>query len=190
MHLPSWVSKQINPEQLQSLEQVIAQAEAKTQAEIVPMVVRSSTVTYKEFKYSYIFCFLAAFLTVNPLFFLVAYLLYNLHKKISRQAVLDRAIREFFALQVHQTSAQTGVLLFISLKEKQAVVLADKKISEFVDQSKWDQVIYSIQGHMKDKELSKALESSVTQIGDICAGICPPVKNDINELKNNLVVKE
>ena len=53
----------------------------------------------------------------------------------------DNAMRQFLARNVHLTSARTGVLLFVSMAERYAEVVADAGIDANVAQETWDGVV-------------------------------------------------
>ena len=51
------------------------------------------------------------------------------------------AVRQFLAHGLHTTQDRSGVLIFVSLAEHYAEVIADAGINEKVDQSQWDSMI-------------------------------------------------
>ena len=53
----------------------------------------------------------------------------------------DNALRQFLARNVHITTQRTGVLLFVSLAERYAAVVADAGIDRQVRQEDWDGVV-------------------------------------------------
>ena len=53
----------------------------------------------------------------------------------------DNAMKQFLARNVHITAARTGVLIFVSLAERYAEVVADSGINAKVRQDDWDGVV-------------------------------------------------
>lgn len=190
MYLPYWINQKINQDEVSQIQEAIKQAELKTQAEIVPMVVKSSSVEFKEFKLAYVFCVLATVVTVNPLFFILIYILHLINKKIKQQNVYQRAVKEFYNSAVNGTKAKTGVLVLVSLNEKQVVILADNKISDFVSPQTWTQLVDDLITKIKQDKLAEGLTLTIGKVGEVCSQIAPSVTNDVNELSDKLVIKE
>ena len=188
--IPFWLKKLLNEEGAEQVAQSVRNAELKTAAEIVPLVVSKSSHSYPEFKYGYIFCALAAFLTVNPLFLLVIYGLHRLNKKIQRDYCEARAVAEFSKLGLGQTTGQTGVLIMVSVQERQVVILADKGIHDLIPTKTLDHMIAQLIPQIKAGALAAGLEATINHLGTVCGEILPRHRHDQNELSDQLVIKE
>lgn len=189
-NIPAWLNNQLTPQDLEQLALAVAQAEANTSAEIVPMIVHRSAIKYPELKMIYWVCGLASFFTINPIFLMVAGLIYRWHKKIKHQQIISRAIKEFYQSNIPQTALHTGVLIMVSWEEKQIVILADERIDKYVAVGEWSRLIKRTTGEIKQLNLSFALNSLISEVGKICAEIAPRSSNDTNELSDQLVIKE
>lgn len=99
-----------------------------------------------------------------------------------------RAELEFYREGMGRTRASTGILLFLSNFERQAVVLGDRAIDAKVDSRKWGQVIQLILGAGKDGKWSHHLELAIRECGKILAENFPATSSK-NELSNHVVVK-
>ncbi len=108
---------------------------------------------------------------------------------LEHQALM-RAELEFHREGLGGTHAKTGILLFLSLHERQAVVLADKGISSKLDQKTWDEVVALIVKGAKEKNLKEHLEQAIVKCGDLLAKEFPLQAGDRNELPNHVLVKE
>jgi uncharacterized membrane protein len=188
--IPYWVKKLIDEPGVEQVEKAVAEAEKKTAAEIIPLVVSKSSVPYPEFMYGYIFCALAAFFTVNPLFLLVSYGLYRLNKKIQKDYCRARAVEEFSKLGLANTAGKTGVLLMVSVKEQQVVVLADQGIHDFIPGDKLSEIVKELMPKIRTASLGEGMSFAVNQLGEMCAPIVPRQHQDKNELHDRLVIKE
>ena len=89
-----------------------------------------------------------------------------------------------------QTRDATGILLFVSLMEHRAVVLADKAIDERVPNDTWEEVNRLIVQGIKRGHVGLGLATAVTRCGEILASEFPITNDKINELHDTLVIKE
>ena len=110
--------------------------------------------------------------------------------KDQHSQVLMRAQNEFYHLEMQNTQGATGILLFISLLEKRAVVLADKSISQHHPPETWQEVIDSMISGIKKQNIAEGFSLGVELCGNILAQHFPIQDDDINELENHLVIKE
>ena len=102
--------------------------------------------------------------------------------------VLRRAELEFLQLQMHLTEERSGILLFLSLKEREMVVLADQGISSSTNKDTWTQVIELALA--KGKPNRDSLEEALKSCGRILADKFPIRPGDKNELSNHVVFKD
>jgi len=101
-----------------------------------------------------------------------------------------RAQIEFYQSNIHATADATGVLLLVSLMEHHAVVLADEAIDARVPSETWDEVIRLIIDGIKKGHVGLGLEAAIERCGDILAAEFPVGDDDVNELKDTLIIKE
>jgi len=103
--------------------------------------------------------------------------------------VLHRAEREFHHERLSETAGATGILLFVSLLERQAVVLADRGISSRLNEAIWSEVVAKIIQGAKTKQWRSQLEKAIRQCGEILATHFPAQASNRNELPNHVIVK-
>ncbi len=108
---------------------------------------------------------------------------------LNRQALL-RAELEFHREGLGATSGKTGILLFISMLEHQAVVLADKGIAERLNEATWAEVVATMLEGPKSGQWAGPLEKALRQCGALLAQHFPAQLGDKNELPNHVIVKE
>lgn len=99
----------------------------------------------------------------------------------------DNAVKQFLARNVHVTAARTGVLVFVSLAERYAEVVADAGIDARVGQHVWDGVVRELTAHAGDDRLADGFVRAVEAVGAVLAEHFPPTPDDINELDDHLV---
>lgn len=99
-----------------------------------------------------------------------------------RRVVWDRALQMFSTLT--PTRESTGVLIFVSLAEKSAVVIADKQIASKVDSAYWDNPQSIMQKSMAENRHSEGIISAVREIGAKLAENFPRLSDDTNELSD------
>lgn len=97
------------------------------------------------------------------------------------------AVKQFLARNVHITEARTGVLLFVSLAERYAEVVADAGIDRHVDQSAWDGVVTMLVEHAAGNRLADGFVAAVGSIGTLLEQHFPADEFDVNELDDHVV---
>ncbi len=107
-----------------------------------------------------------------------------------RRAVLLRAELEFHREGLAKTSGQTGILLFLSLLEHQAVVLADQAIAARLPDSTWEDVVRTMLKGANGQHWVESLEEALRQCGEKLREHFPIQADDHNELANHVVVKD
>ena len=194
MNIPKWLEKNVTKKGLENIEKSVVKAEHKTNAEIVPMIVKESSYSYKV---EILLLFLVTLLSIAlmPMHFsilvILAYVVISRRLKSMRKTMThQRAISEFYESNIHQTKDSTGVLLFMSLKEKQIEVVADQKVDIHVDSETWDHVVSVMINEMKKNNLEQAFVKGIDSLGETLNIICPGTHDDTDEIKNHLIIKE
>jgi putative membrane protein len=99
----------------------------------------------------------------------------------------DNAVRQFLAHNIHLTGERTGVLLFLSMEERYAEVIADSGINEHVEQKDWDRIVTRLVSHAGRDRLAEGFCAAVEDVGTLLARHFPPAPDDQNELDDHLV---
>jgi putative membrane protein len=109
-----------------------------------------------------------------------------------RQAALARAELEFHREGLSHTQGATGILLFLSRFERQAVVLADRGIASRLDPSVWKDVVALITSGAAGSadHLEAKLKEAISLCGRLLAEHFPIQPGDVNELPNTVIVKD
>ncbi len=98
------------------------------------------------------------------------------------------AVQQFLAHGLHLTEERTGVLIFVSLAERYAEIVADAAIAKKVDQAVWDEAMAALIAEIKEGRLADGLVAAVGRVGAVLAEHFPPRRRDANELSDDLVL--
>lgn len=97
------------------------------------------------------------------------------------------AVKQFLAHNVHLTAARTGILIFLSLAERYAEVIADGGIAARVEQDRWDAIVADLTAQAKSGHLADGLVGAVGAAGALLAKHFPPDGTDRDELPDRVV---
>ena len=110
---------------------------------------------------------------------------------VPRRAKHERAhalaMRQFFAQGLHHTEQRTGVLIFASVAERYAEVLADAGINSKVTPEVWDKAVAALIEGIKDGRPGDGFVAAVELCGTVLAEHFPPGVLNRDELPNRLV---
>ncbi len=210
--IPPWAKNHLSADSKATVEAAVQRGERQTSGEIVPMVVRRSSVrghvlpltaslvllVILELLFTFSppwahhawWALLAAAVIavlISPAVFLLRWL--TPAKDLEAQ-VLQRAVVEFYHAGLNQTAGSTGILLFVSLAERRAVVLADKAIAAKLGPETWKTVVDQVIAGIKAGDLGRGLVSAIDDCAKILAAHFPVLPNDQNELGDGLIIKE
>jgi putative membrane protein len=108
-------------------------------------------------------------------------------RRLRYQRAHDNALKQFLARNVHITTARTGVLLFVSLVERYAEVVADSGINAKVDQEIWNGIVADLVAHARTDRLADGFVAAVGVVGELLSRHFPRSGDDLNELDDHLV---
>jgi putative membrane protein len=105
-----------------------------------------------------------------------------------REEVSARARAVFFDRRVHRTAGGTGLLVYVSLYERMAAVLADQSVVDKLGQAAIDELCIALTGRLRDMHPADAICQTIGVAGGKLAPVLPCTQGDINELPDALVV--
>jgi len=109
-----------------------------------------------------------------------------------RQQMLDevsaRARETFFDKRIHHTKEATGLLIYLSLFERQAVVLGDQDVMDQVGQDFLDNLCDQLTTGMREGHATEALCGVIVTAGEKLSAPLPRGEQDTNELHDTLVL--
>ncbi len=97
------------------------------------------------------------------------------------------AIEQFITQDLHTTKKRTGVLIYVSLAERQAEIVADDGINKKVDQSVWQTAIDALTEQMAKGNAAEGFISAINQCGTAMAAHYPPGVLVLDEHPNHLI---
>lgn len=213
----TWINKYLSSDDLKKIEATISRVEESTSGEIVPVIVkRSSSVGHVPLTLALLITLFIAiaelpfsdWLWVTPwvwfwpvLLVVIYYISYFLGKipwvqkalvpeKDEVDQVHRRAHLEFYSNLIHRTEAGTGILIFVSVMEKKAVILADEGISQKLPPDTWDQVLAQLRESLHNDQWGDGFVQAIENCGQHLKTHFPITSPGQNELKNHLVVKD
>lgn len=101
-----------------------------------------------------------------------------------------RAQSEFYSSDLRSTSGRNGILLFVSMLERRAVILADKAIIEKIDPSTWTETLSRLLSDLGNGEMGRGYVDAIDSIAKRLEGQFPAQPNDRDELSNRLRIEE
>lgn len=108
------------------------------------------------------------------------------HRVRYRRAHLN-ALQQFVARNVHLTSKRTGILLFVSLAERYAEVVADAGINARVDQQEWNAIVATLSDHAAQGTVVDGFVEAIDKAGKLLTQHFPKADGGKNELEDHLV---
>ncbi len=98
-----------------------------------------------------------------------------------------RAVMLFRTAAEQRTRASTGVLLFLSLAERRAEIIADEAIHSRVTAETWGEVMAVLIEAVREGRAGEGIAAAVTRIGTILAEHFPRSADDTNELPDRVI---
>lgn len=108
-------------------------------------------------------------------------------RALRRGHVHSRAVEQFYARGLHTTRERTGVLLYVSLKDRMAEVLADVGIDAKVAPGAWNDAIERLQAGIKAHRPVDGFIAAIEACGQLLALHAPADGLPANELPDAVV---
>jgi putative membrane protein len=139
---------------------------------------------------------LTCLLVATILLFLIARCLFGLPRlrfaltpdATKAQRVRLKAVQLFKAGTEARTATATGVLLYLSLAEHRAEIVADAAINAKVTPETWGDAMAALIDAVKDGRPGDGMVASVGKIGQVLSEHFPRSPDDTNELPDRLIL--
>jgi putative membrane protein len=99
-----------------------------------------------------------------------------------------RALEQFLAQNLHTAVGHTGVLIFVSVGERFAEILADAAIHEKVPEGAWQAIVADLTEHIGKGQAGDGFVRAIAAVGEHLARHFPPDANRPHALGNHLIV--
>jgi len=105
-----------------------------------------------------------------------------------RDEVRQAARAMFFDRRIQRTAGATGLLLYVSLYERLAVVIADDAVTEKLGQDAINDICAELTGKLRSENMTAAICETLTSAGQRLGEVLPRQDDDVNELPDTLVI--
>ena len=105
--------------------------------------------------------------------------------KVAR--VRREAVRAFRIGIESRTRAATGVLIYLSLAEHRAEIVADAAINMHVQPGDWGDAMAALTADVRDGRPGDGIVEAVEMVGALIARHFPPSHDDVNEMPDRLI---
>jgi putative membrane protein len=106
---------------------------------------------------------------------------------IKARRVRERAVQCFRTAAERRTTGRTGILLYLSLAERRAEIIADEAIHARVDPSAWGKAMADLVVPVREGRVADGLIAAIGDVGDILAAHLPRAADDVNELPDRMI---
>lgn len=101
--------------------------------------------------------------------------------------VRRRAIALFRAAVEHRTASRSGVLLYLSLAEHRAEIVADAAVHACIPEERWGEAMAALVDALRDGQAARGIVAAVERIGDILAETFPRTGADPDEIPDRII---
>jgi putative membrane protein len=101
--------------------------------------------------------------------------------------VRKRAVDLFKVGAQGRTIASTGILIYLSMRERRAEIVADEAIASKVAPEIWGDAMLALIGHVREGRPGQGMAEAVTQVGAVLAQHFPKGDDVVNELPDRLI---
>jgi putative membrane protein len=107
--------------------------------------------------------------------------------RAARRHVAHRAAMEQFTMRgIARKKERTGILIFVSLAERYARIIADEGIAGRVPQSEWQNAVDALVAHTRDGRIAEGFIAAVDVCGKVLAAHFPHTETSRDELPDRI----
>lgn len=103
---------------------------------------------------------------------------------------VEAAVHAFELLSMHETEERNGVLFYLSIEDRQFVILGDIGIHEKVPENFWENISEAVTTEFKKGNFTEGLSKGIKMAGEALSEFFPYASDDINELSNAISFEE
>lgn len=107
--------------------------------------------------------------------------------QIKAARVRARAVAAFRIGAERRTHGRTGILLYLSMREHRAEIVADEAIASKVAPEVWGEAMAALLAELRQGRIADGMIAAVTRIGTVLTEHLPRTENDMNELPDRLI---
>jgi len=107
----------------------------------------------------------------------------------TRRAIAHRVAMEQFSMRgIARTKDRSGILIFVSLAERYARIIADDGIAARVPQAEWQAAVDALVAHMRDGRIADGFVTAIDLCGEKLATHFPRARTNVDELPDRIYV--
>ena len=104
------------------------------------------------------------------------------HRRVRR-----RAVTVFRAAAEKRTAGRTGILIYLSMGERRAEIVADEAILKVTDDHTWGEAMAALLEHVREGRPGEGICAAIERVGGVLAEHFPRSEGDINEIPDKLI---
>lgn len=108
-------------------------------------------------------------------------------RTIRNARVRARAVTCFKAGAERRTHGRTGILIYLSMAEHRAEIVADEAITSQVRPEVWGHAMASMIAEIAQGRVADGMIAAIHEVGMVLAEHFPRAENDVNELPDRLI---
>ena len=106
---------------------------------------------------------------------------------IKSARTLARAVSLFKVGAERRTHGRTGILIYLSMREHRAQIIADEAIASKVSPETWGDAMAAMLAHIKDGRCADGMVAAIEKVGAVLAEHFPRAGDDVNELPDRVI---
>lgn len=106
---------------------------------------------------------------------------------VKKARVHEAAVRHFKVGAERRTHGRTGVLIYLSMSEHRAEIVADEAIARKVPAEVWGGAMADMLAHIREGRIAEGLATGIADVGAVLAEHFPRADDDVNELPDRLI---
>ena len=107
--------------------------------------------------------------------------------RIKTMRVHARAVAHFKVGAERRTHGRTGIMIYLSMKEHRAEIVADAPIAEKVSAEVWGEAMADMLAEIREGRIAEGIAAGVRDVGVVLAEHFPRSDDDVNELPDRLI---
>lgn len=104
------------------------------------------------------------------------------HRRVRR-----RAIAIFQAAAAGRTTGKTGILIYLSMAERRAEIVADEAIHKLTDEHAWGEAMHALIADVREGRPGDGIVAAIERVGTVLAAHFPRSADDTNEIPDKLI---
>lgn len=108
-------------------------------------------------------------------------------RRVRNARVRSRALTCFRVGAESRTTGHTGVLIYLSLAEHRAEIIADAAIASKVSPETWGLAMKAMLDPLRDGRMAEGMVAAVAEVGKVLGEHFPRGEDDVNELPDRLI---